>query len=313
MRAMLVAAGFGTRLHPLTRELPKPALPVANRPIAAFALEHLIAAGARELVCNTHHLGPQLVRALEPYCPAHARLTFVHEPAILGTGGGVRNAWQALGPQPGEELVVMNAKLVFAPDIARALEVHRQSGAIATMVLRALPAGTSFAAVEHEADGRIRRIRGLPSASHGALAPAMWTGVQILSARALPDLPPDGDIIEHAYLRWLERGEHVQGVLDAAPWVDVGVTLAHYLEANLALASGALRWPGITPVAGSLVASDARVPSEAQLSAVVLGSGVTLEPGARLERVVAWPNARVSHVLRDAVVTTSGATVPCLP
>jgi mannose-1-phosphate guanylyltransferase len=311
MRGMLVAAGFGTRLHPLTNELPKPALPVGNRPVAAFALEHLARFGIREVVCNTHHLGAELQRALEPHHPQSAQLSFVHEPVILGTGGGVRNAWQALGPQPGEELIVINAKLVYAPDLARALAAHRASGAIATMVLRALPAGTSFAAVEHEVDGRIRRIRGLPSASAGALSPAMFTGVQILSARALADLPLDGDMIEGAYLPWIARGEHVHGVLDEAPWIDVGVTLRTYLEANLALARGELRWPGIAPEPHSaLIASSTPVTAAARLEAVVLGDGVKLEPDAELERVVAWPNASVPRRLRDAIVTSSGSVVP---
>jgi NDP-sugar pyrophosphorylase family protein len=312
MRGMLVAAGFGTRLHPLTAELPKPALPVGNRPVAAFALEHLVRFGVREVVCNTHHLGGELQRALEPCCPSQARLRFVHEPSILGTGGGVRNAWQAIGPQDGEDLIVISAKLVYAPDLARALDIHRRSGAIATMLLRALPLGSSFAAVEHEPDGRVRRIRGLPSEpSTAALAPAMFCSVQILSARALPDLPLDGDIIEHAYLKWLARGERVQGVLDDAPWVDVGVSLAHYLEANLALASGALRWPEITPLAsGSLIEPDVRVPDDARFTSVVLGAGVQLERGTQLERVVAWPGARVPRGLRDAIVTSTHAVVP---
>src|SRR5438270_13996922 len=108
MRAMLVAAGLGTRLDPLTRELPKPALPVANRPVAWFALDHLTRHGVRDFVVNTHHLADRLRTEVERCCPAGARLRFVHEPNILGTGGGVRNAWR---PQDGEDFLVVNAKL----------------------------------------------------------------------------------------------------------------------------------------------------------------------------------------------------------
>src|SRR5436190_20338773 len=107
---MLVAAGFGTRLEPLTRELPKPALPLGNRPVAWFALDHLRRCGARDVVVNTHHLAERLREQLEPCCPADVALRFVHEPMILGTGGGVRNAWQ---PAAGEDFVVFNAKLLF--------------------------------------------------------------------------------------------------------------------------------------------------------------------------------------------------------
>lgn len=317
-RGMLVAAGFGTRLLPLTHELPKPAVPVGNRPVAAFALEVLARAGIDDVVVNTHHLAAELERELSPHRPSGLELRYVHEPVILGTGGGVRGAWAARGGPRGDEAwVVMNAKLVFAPDLARALAAHRAHDAIATMVLRALPEAATFAPVEVDGGGRVRRIRGLPgepllpplteAAAPPGLTRAMFTGVQILSARAFDDLPRDGDIIEGAYLPWLARGERVLGVLDAAPWVDIGVTVAHYLEANLALARGALPWPGIAPdAAGNLIDPSVRVPLDAQLEHVVLGRGALLPDGAQLARVVAWPGAKLPAQLRDAVVTTAG-------
>ncbi len=309
MRAMLVAAGLGTRLDPLTRELPKPALPVGNRPVAWFACDHLVRAGFTEALVNTHHLAERLRAELERCCPPALRLRFVHEPVILGTGGGVRNAWQ---PQDGEDLVVVNAKLLFAPDLARALAEHRARGAIATMVLRPSPPGTGFAPVELDAERRVRRIRGLPQQPAAAASggPYMYTGVQILSARAWRDLPQQGDIIEHAYLPWLARGEPVAAVIDESPWLDIGVDLRAYLDANLALASGRLAWPGITPGAGGLLcAPDARLGAGCQLRQVVVGSAAEIAPGASLTRVVAWPGARITRSLQDAVVTTAGRMI----
>ena len=308
-RGMLVAAGFGTRLAPLTNELPKPAVPVANRPVAAFALEALARAGIRDVVVNTHHLAAELEHELTPWCASGVELHYAQEPAILGTGGGVRNAWAARGGPSGEDFVVMNAKLVFAPDLARALEQHRTTGAIATMVLRALPEGSTFAAVEHDALGRIHRMRGLPrTARASGLARAMFTGVQILSARAFDDLPLEGDMIEGAYLPWLERGELVQGVLDEGAWLDVGVTVAHYLHANLALARRQILWPGIEPdAAGNIIDPSVRLPSSARLKEVVLGRGIVVPEGAELARVVAWRGAKLPARVSDAVVTSSGA------
>jgi mannose-1-phosphate guanylyltransferase len=309
IRGMLVAAGFGTRLAPLTNELPKPAVPVANRPIAAFALEALARAGIRDVVVNTHHLPVELEWELTPFCPEGVELRYVHEERILGTGGGVYNAWASRGgPQEGEDFVVMNAKLVFAPDITRALAAHRESGAVATMVLRSLPQGTTFAAVEHDDDGRIRRIRGRPSTGdEQTLSRAMFTGVQILSDRAFEDLPRDGDVIDGAYLRWLERGDRVQAVLDDSPWLDVGVTVEHYLNANLALARREIAWPGIEPdAAGNIIDPSVHIPLSAQLDHVVLGRGVVVPEGAALARVVAWHEAKLPMQLSDAVVTSSG-------
>lgn len=307
MRAMLVAAGFGTRLSPLTNELPKPAVPIANRPVALYALEHLARSGVREVVANTHHLAHVLERELEPVCPAGVALRFVHEPKILGTGGGVKNAWRAMGVRPDEHLVVFNAKLVFAPDLERAMRAHLERNAIATMVLGRLPEA-GFSPVEIEADGRIRRIRGLPAHVARPDHFAMFTGVQILSARAFDDLPEEGDVIEHAYAKWLERGEVVHGVIDDNSWMDVGVTARHYLDANLALARGTIAWPGVVPDAdGNIIHPNVRTPRGAHLREVILGADAIVPWGARLERVVAWRGATLPRELADAVVTTGGA------
>jgi mannose-1-phosphate guanylyltransferase len=306
VRAMLVAAGFGTRLDPLTRELPKPALPVGNRPAAWFGCDHLARFGVREALVNTHHLGDRLRTELERTCPPQLTLRFVHEPVILGTGGGVRNAWS---PAPGEDLIVWNPKLVFAPDLARAMASHRERAAIATMVLRPLPAGSRFSAVEVDGDQRVRRIRGEPTSEPGHLR-CMYTGVQILSSRAWVDLPEQGDIIEHAYLHWLERGETVAAVVDESPWFDVGVSLPGYLEANLALASGRITWPGITPAAGSLLAPGVLMGARSRLDECVLGEDTEVPEGVSLRRVVAWRGARIPHSLSDAILTSRGQVVP---
>jgi len=309
VRAMLVAAGFGTRLDPLTRELHKPALPVGNRPAAWFSCDHLVRHGVREVLVNTHHLADRLRAELERHAPRELALRFVHEPGILGTGGGVRNAWR---PEPDEDLLVCNAKLIFAPDLERALRTHRERRAIATMVLRELPVASSFAPVEIDGERRVRRIRGQPAsqASPEQLRRCMYTGVQILSARAWADLPEQGDIIEHAYLRWLARGEVIAAVVDDVPWIDVGVSLGQYLDANLALATGAVRWPGIDPDARQvLAASSVHLARGVTLAQSVLGEGSEVAAGATLHRVVAWPGAHIEGDLSDAIVTTAGQIV----
>ncbi|HMI92421.1 MAG TPA: NDP-sugar synthase [Polyangiales bacterium] len=306
MRGMLVAAGFGTRLDPLTRELPKPALPVANRPVAWFACDQLARHGVRELVANTHHLAATLERELAAVCPPGLQLRFLHEPAILGTGGGVRNAWSATRTEP---LIAFNAKLVFGPDLTRALAEHRACGALATLVLRPCPPDSAFAPVWADQQGRVHAIRAHEPPFAG-LQRYMWTGVQVLEPRAFSDLPAQGDIFEHAYLPWLARGERIHGVIDHAPWIDVGVTPRHYLDANLAFARGELSWPGLPePRDGVLAAPSAIIGDGARLDQVVLGAGAVVEPGAKLTRVVLWPGAHATTTLQDSILTTNGTIV----
>jgi mannose-1-phosphate guanylyltransferase len=304
---MLVAAGFGQRLDPLTRELPKPALPVGNRPVAWYALSHLARNGVREVVANAHHLAERLVAALDPVCPPEIALTFAHEARILGTGGGVRNAWR---PQAGEDFVIINAKYLFAPDLSRALAIHRESGAIATMVLRPLPAGTNFTPVHVSADGQIRDIARQAPPALPPHAPLMYTGVQILNERAYRDLPADGDIIEGAYRTWFARGEIVASAIDESPWCDIGVSLGHYLAANLALCDGTITWPDVDPdPRARLVAKSAEVDPLADVERCAIGAGARVDRGAILRNSVLWPGAHARGEHHDSVLTSNGIEV----
>ena len=310
VRAMLVTAGLGTRLRPLTDELPKPAVPVGHRPIAAYALELLQRLGVCDVVANTHHLPGVLERVLEPHVPAGVQLTFRHEPQILGTGGGLRAAW-APSDSP---FIAINGKVLYAPDLQAALRQHQDSGAIATMVLQQMPAGGGFAPVEVDSEHRIRRIRGQPGASDPALRACLYTGIQILAPRAHGDLPANGDLIDGAYRGWLERGERVQGFLDPAPFFDVGITPGHYLRANLALLDGTVRWPRVEPdLRSCLCAATAQVSRDAQLKRSVIGAGAQVASGVRITDSVVWPGARVDRDLHRAIVTTRGALVEVAP
>jgi mannose-1-phosphate guanylyltransferase len=306
MRAMLVTAGFGSRLAPLTDFLPKPAVPVANRPAAWFAIDHLRRSGIREFALNTHHLAGELEHEVRAAAPSGVQLSFVHEPEILGTGGGIRNAWQ---PIDGETFLVMNGKYVFAPDIAAALRVHLETQAIATMIVKAVATNDPLGAVEIDADGRVRRLLGV-GATSASLRPTMYTGVSLLAARAHRDLPERGCLIRDAYRHWIDRGERVMAVVDSASFRDVGMSLWHYWEANMALLTGVERWPGIEPAADSaLIAVDAMIDSGARIRASAIGARARVAADVSVERCVIWPGARVEQDLADAIVLPTGQIV----
>ena len=288
---MVLAAGLGTRLRPLTLERPKPGVPYGLAPLACVSLEALAAVGVREVVMNTHHLGERLPGLLEPHLPAGMSVRYLHEETLLGTGGGVANAagWlrEADGP-----VLLLNSDIVFRPDLGAALETHRRLGARATMVLRPDPAAERLGAIDVDPDGRVRRLLGEPAWA-GETARFMFTGVHVLSADALDDMPPEGCIVRHAYRRWVDDPETVvAGVVDEGPWRDLG-TLAAYLGAQVELA----RAEG-----GALGHPSAEVDPAAELDGCVVGAGARIGP-VRLARCVVWPGARVIESLEDAVVT----------
>jgi mannose-1-phosphate guanylyltransferase len=311
MRAMLVTAGFGTRLSPLTDLLPKPAVPVANRPIAAFAIDHLQRAGVTEFVLNTHHLPAELELELRSAAPSGAHLSFVHEPEILGTGGGVRNAWQ---PQAGETFIVMNGKVLFAPDIAAALRLHRESQAIATMIVKAVPPGDPLGAVGIDAHARVRLLPGMTSLVTTKLRPMLYTGVSLLEARAHRDLPHNGCLIRDAYRHWVERGERVMAYVETASFRDVGMSLWHYWEANMALLTAAELWPSIHPDAANVVGRyEAHIGLDAQVRTSALGAGATIAAGVRVESSVIWPKAKVVQDVTNTIVLPTGQMLSVPP
>lgn len=300
---MVLGAGLGTRLRPLTLQLPKPAVPVVNRPLGWFALDWLARNRIREVVINTHYLAAELERALGPHVPGGQKVELVQEPHILGTGGGVKNAWK---PSSGELLVVVNGDVILAPDLEKALEAHQRLGAVATMVVRQTPDPDRYGAVEVDPGGRVRRILGSPRNGFSGLQKYMFSGVHILDPRAWEQLPAEGCIVRKSYRRWLERDEIVGAFIDPGPWMEVG-KVDSYLEANLALASGRIAWPGIkSDKAGILVDSSAHIGRDVVLDRVVIGPSVTVADGVGLCRAVVWGGVRVEGDERDSVLTPAG-------
>lgn len=305
MEAMVFGAGFGTRLRPLTEVLPKPLVPVGNRPLVAYAIDHLGGAGVNRFVVNAHHLSAEMERAAEALTPQGATLEVVVERKILGTGGGLKNGWR--GRLTAQEVLVQNGDILFAPDLARLTATHRSTGAIATMVLRSDPRAEAFGPIDVDmAQRRVTGILGAADRSRGVAETFMFTGVHLFDARAFDDLPEDGCIIRHSYRRWLERGEFVAAVIDESPWLDLG-TPQSYLEANISLATGARAQLGVSrdPVRG-IVHGSAVLGAGAHVTGSVIGQGAAVGDSIRVDRSVVWPNTVVTADLVQAIAWPGG-------
>lgn len=133
MRAMILAAGYGTRLWPLTVDRAKPAIPFLNRPLVGYVAEYLARFGCDEVAVNLHHQPESVRAALGDGSRFGVRLYYVEEPEILGTSGALDNAREFF---KGETFVVINGKLATDIDLTQALDTHRRTGALATLVLR---------------------------------------------------------------------------------------------------------------------------------------------------------------------------------
>jgi NDP-sugar pyrophosphorylase family protein len=300
MRAMVFAAGLGARLLPLTHVLPKPAVPVANRPLAWFSLDYLSRNDFLDVVLNTHHLSNRLREKLEPHVPEGMRVRYVHEPVLLGTGGGLKNAWH---PIDGESFVAVNSDVLFAPNLEAAMRHHQGLGAIATLVLREVEGPSTYGAVDVDlANSRVCGLLGVPNRPRESEKRYMFTGVHLLHPRAWKDLPDSGCIIRTAYRRWVDRGEVVGAYIDNSPWTDVG-TLKAYLDTNCAFTKGQITWDGIKVDSRSVVSESATIGNDTQIDEAVIGKNARIETNLSLKRVVIWENAHVERSTENAIVT----------
>lgn len=296
MKAMILCAGLGTRLRPLTERWPKPALPFLGQPLFRYHLAVLRAAGVTAVGINTHHLPDTMAAVARAECervglPLHV----VHEPVIQGTGGGIRGLRDFLA---GDDFIVFNGDILFPVDLRPVVASHRASGAAATMVLLPMPENEKYAAVETDAGGRVRRIAGHGPGGEG-LTPWHFTGVHVMSPRVFEFMTPGGpeDINRDVYVRMMEAGLTVRGEEVRAYWSDLG-TPSRYLstvEAVLRAGPGLLERLGAdSPFAqvravtgGGWAHAEARVEGAKVEGPAYLARGCELGDGARVGEAVA--------------------------
>jgi NDP-sugar pyrophosphorylase family protein len=221
MKAMILAAGFGTRLRPLTNVMPKPLLPVAGTPLIVWNLLLLKRHRFQEVVINLHHLGPMIEQALGDGTRFGLRIQYSHEAVILGTGGGIKQVEAFFS---GEPFLILNGDTLFELDLDALIAFHRERDAAATLVLREDPEAARWGVVEIGPDGHVVTITGKGLSTDGQpTAPRMFAGIHILHPRLLGAVPhgKESSIIE-AYVRGLHEGERIIGYDLTGYWSDVG-------------------------------------------------------------------------------------------
>ena len=219
-RAMVLAAGRGTRLAPLTDTTPKPLVRVAGRPFLEHILEFLGAAGIRDVVLNLHHLGRRIEEHLGDGARFGLRVRYSWENPILDTGGGIKRAEPLLA---GEPFLVLNGDSLLELRLAEVAECHRERRAIATMVVRPDPDAERYGLVELDADDRVRRVSGQPPGAPGPLRPFMFPGLHVFEPTIFDwmDAGTAFSVTRVTYPRLLQAGAPVQGFVTSSRWVNI--------------------------------------------------------------------------------------------
>ena len=301
-QAFVLGAGLGTRLRPLTDDLPKPLVPVFQKPLITFAFDHLIDIGIANFFANTHHRPERFVEAFPAAIYRDRRIQFVHEPELLETAGGIANIAGAL---PDEPLLVYNADILTDLPIARLIDRHFHSGNIVTLALRSgqEPKHIAFDA----GSGRILDIQN--ALGSGLPHELLFTGIYIIERRFIDRLERGvkRSVVPY-FLELIRAGEKIGGVvIDEGNWWDVG-NRASYLQLHRDLLR--LKFPAYRvgdPNWKTTVHESATVDASAELRGCsVVGRNCEVGAGAILDDTILWAGAQIaskSHLLGCIVRT----------
>jgi NDP-sugar pyrophosphorylase family protein len=298
MKAMLLAAGRGTRFRPVTERIPKPLFPFLNVPLAEIHLAALKRAGVTEAGVNLHHLGDQIESHLRDRSADLPELRFFHEPQILGTAGALANAADFLA---GEAFLVVNADAAILPDFPRLLARHRETGRAATLLVVENRDPDRYTPLQAEGD-RVTRFGG------GMARPLLYTGVCVLSPDLLSRiLPGERALVADLWDPLLAEGrEEIGWLLHLGGFADLGRP-RDFLRASLET----LERGGPFPAGAGAFHPKPRVLSldplrELEAESSVLGRAA-IGPETRVRDSVVWSGSRIGARARiDRCVVAGG-------
>lgn len=315
---MVMAAGLGTRLKPLTYEVPKPMVPVANRPIMEHILSLLERHGLRQVVANLHWYPETIRDRFGDGSGLGIELTYSYEEELLGTAGGVRNVRDFFGSEP---FLVMAADALTDIDLTALTRAHRESGRIATLATKRVTNVSEYGVVVTGSDGRVQGFQEKPDAAE-ALSDLANCMIYVLEPEVFDHFPDQAevdfalDVFPALLSHDVPFGVHVAD----AYWNDVG-SLSEYLQGNLDVVSGAVEvepagelidadaggdlGDGIELAGRVLLGEGARVGVGARLDGpVVLGPDAVVGPGARVRESVLLPRAELpaNALLAGAII-----------
>src|SRR5690242_10259779 len=284
MRAIILSAGYGTRLWPLTEDRTKPAIPILGKPLVGYVAEYIASYGFNDIVVNLHHRPESVRAALDDGSRFGVQLHYVEEPVILGTSGALDNTRDFFQT---ETFLAINGKIITDIDLNAALETHRKVKALATLVLLRNDKRERFSVVNIE-QGRVTGFGGMPEVNSSDPAPLMFTGIQLLEPRIFEYIPRG--VFSHSttdvYPQAIANGETIAAYIGTGTWRELS-TLKRYLDISVEM----LKERNQTYVAGS----HCTIASTATVTDSILWDNVTVSDKAHIDRCVIGDGVRLAE------------------
>ncbi|MCY7375411.1 MAG: NDP-sugar synthase [Pyrinomonadaceae bacterium] len=309
MKAMILAAGFGTRLFPLTIDRTKPAIPFLGKPLVGYVAEYLAKFGFEDVVVNLHHQPESVKNALGDGTDYGVRIHYtIEQPKILGTAGALDNARHLLED---DTFLIANGKIITDIDIAAAIETHKKSGAIATMILKPNVKRERFTIVE-TVDGNITGFGDfarpltedeIKDVESEIFTPLMFTGIHILEPRVFDYIPRGvySDIVPTFYNPAIAAGEKIAAHVTDANWFELS-TIPRYLDISLQMMNGAnvcagenCTVSGRATIRDSVMWDNVQIADDAHLYRTIIADDVKIEASEVFENVAIVRADMVRH------------------
>ncbi|OGP19924.1 MAG: nucleotidyltransferase [Deltaproteobacteria bacterium GWA2_55_10] len=309
MKSIIMAGGFGTRLRPLTNNLPKPMVPMANRPMMEHIIELLKKNDITALTALLYFQPEMISGYLGDGSNFGVKLDYITLTVDLGTAGAVGSAMRKTGGD--ETTLIISGDVLTDIDLNRAVEFHKKNNSVATIVLTRVENPLPFGIVITDEEGRIVRFLEKPSWGE-VFSDTINTGIYILEKKALDYIPTDKefDFSKDLFPLMLEKKEPLFGYIAEGYWKDVG-SLEEYRAANMDILQGNVHVeiPGERIEGRRLwVGKGSRIDFTARLEgAIVIGENCRIEADARISNSIIGPNSTVEEgaVIRDSVLWDS--------
>ncbi|HET9341892.1 MAG TPA: NDP-sugar synthase [Candidatus Eremiobacteraceae bacterium] len=316
MRGMILAGGKSTRLYPLTLDLPKPLVPVLDRPVVDHIIDYLASHGVDDVVINVHYFAEQIEAYIGDGSRWGVAMTYLREKELMGSAGAVKQVASRFG----ETFLVIGCDDVTDVDLSEAVRFHRERGAEATIVLHEADEVSQYGVVVTDESGRITGFQEKP-APGTERSRLVNTGIYIFEPSVLDRIPANTffDFGKQVFPEMLAAGARFYGMRTSSYWCDIG-TPGEYRRCHFDALDGRVRLrqrDGAVIRDGVLLGPDARVDKAANvMRPAAIGARSRIESGAVVERSILWDDVVIEAgaTVRDAVLgegvrVASGSTV----
>lgn len=312
---MIMAAGAGTRLNPLTLNVPKPMVPVVNTPILEFILRHLQKSNINDVVANTHYIAESIQNVYGGENRLGMNFQYVYEPKLTGTAGGVKKTEFFF--TPGETFIVVSGDALTDVNIEKLYEQHKKSGAIATMALKEIPISEveHFGVVVIDKDSRVIGFQEKPQPEE-AKSNLVNTGIYIFETDVFKYIPANQfyDFAKNVFPSMMDNNEPLFGYVIEDYWNDIG-TIKQYKYSSMDILNKKVKLDiPYEENQNGWIASSSNISDSVMIKGIsVIGEGTTIEnnvkfsenniignnciikAGARIVNSIIWDNVIIGE------------------